>query len=54
MDAGRYNVQGCENDEYRGVKRGHMNGVMEYLASREDRIELLREEGKRRHDKIDG
>jgi hypothetical protein len=45
MDAGGYNVKGCESDEYRGVKRGHMNGVMEYLVSWEDRIELLREEG---------
>jgi hypothetical protein len=32
-----------------------MNGVMEYLTSQEDRIELLGgEEGKREHDKIDG
>lgn len=45
MDAGRYNVKGCKSDECRGVKRGRMNGVMEYMASREDRIELLREEG---------
>ena len=37
----------CESDEYCGVNGGRMNGVMECLASREDRIELLREERKK-------
>jgi hypothetical protein len=37
-----------------GVERERVNGVMECLASWEDRIEMLREEGKRGNDKIDG
>ena len=44
MDAGRITEGGGVGDEYCGVNRGRMNGVMECLASREDRIELLREE----------